>query len=143
MAWLALDLIVFFGLLSVVWIATQQSRLARIIGEGSVILLFALMFILGQFRTFQDFEQTNIGTWFVGLTVITTQATVFGILTVWIASRQSRLARIIGGMFISVLGLMLIYGIIYGPMWKTNFVIIAVMMMGWVAGRNSRVPVPE
>jgi hypothetical protein len=143
MAWLVLALIVFVGLLIVVWIATRQSGLARVVGEGSVVLLFALMFILGQFRTFQDFEQTTFGSWCVGLAVITTQATVLAILTVWIASRQSRLTRILGGTFISVLALMLTYGIIFGPMWKMNFVIIAVMIMGWVGGRNSRLPVTE
>jgi hypothetical protein len=143
MAGLALVLIVLVGLLTVMWITTRQSRLARIIGEGSVMLLFALMFVLGQFRTFQDFEETNFGAWFVGLAVIATQATVLAILTVWIASRQSRLARIFGGIFISVLALMLTYGIIFGPMWKTNFVIIAVMMTGWVVGRNSRLHVTE
>ena len=143
MAWLALYLIVVLGLLTVLWIATRQSRLARIIGEGSVMLLFALIPTLAQLRTFQDFEQTTIGAWFVGLTVITAQATVLAILTVWIASRKSGLARIIGGIFISVLALMLVYGIIFGTMWKTNFVIIIVAMMSWVAGRNRRLPVTE
>jgi hypothetical protein len=143
MAWLALILIVLAGSLAVMWITTRQSRLARIIGEGSVMSLFALMFVLGQFRTFQDFEQTNFGVWVVGLAVIATQATVLAILTVWIASRRSRLARSLGGIFISVLALMLTYGIIFGPMWKTNFVIIALMMMGWVGGRNSRLPITE
>jgi hypothetical protein len=143
MAWLALILIVLAGSLAVMWITTRQSRLARIIGEGSVMSLFALMFVLGQFRTFQDFEQTNFGAWVVGLAVIATQATILAILTVWIASRRSRLARSLGGIFISVLALLLTYGIIFGPMWKTNFVIIALMMMGWVGGRNSRLPITE
>ena|ERR1700687_5672618 len=138
MAWWALGLtvVLFLGLLTVVWIATRQSRLARIIGIVSVVSFVPI-------STFGPMWKTNIGTWFVGLAVITTQAAVLGIFTVWIASRQSRLARIIGGIFLSVLALTLIYGIILGPMWKTNFVIIAVMMTGWVAGRNSRLPVTE
>jgi hypothetical protein len=64
---------------------------------------------------------------------------VLGILTLWIASRQGRTGRIVGGLFLAVLSMALTYGMIFGPMWKINVLNVAAITLTWILGRQRRI----
>jgi hypothetical protein len=131
MAWFALSLASAVGLL-IVWVASDESRIARVVGSAAVLIL-VLMVILSR-----DLAPTSTWTWAVGLTVIISQATVVGIVSLWIASRQSRVGRMVGGFLLAILAIGLTYGIIVGPMWKLNALTIATITFMWVLGRQRR-----
>jgi hypothetical protein len=133
MAWLAPGLTLVVGGL-IVWIATRESRVARFVGSAAV-LTFVLILILGPYV-----EETRISTSVIGGIVIVTQATVLGLLTLWIASRESRIGRVLGGVLLAMMSLALAYGIIFGPMWKANALIIATILLTWILGRQRRIP---
>ena len=108
MVWLTLGLTTLLGLL-LVWIATQENRSARILGAASV-LAHTLMLIGGL-----GMEPTSIWVTVAGLIAVVSQATVLGVVTLWIATRQSRVGRVIGGSILAVLSMALTYGMIFGP----------------------------
>ena len=131
MIWLTLGLTTMLGLL-LVWIATQENRSARILGAAAV-LVHTLMLIGGL-----GLEPTSIWITVAGVIGVASQATVLGVVTLWIATRQSRIGRIIGGLFLAVLSVALTYGMIFGPMWKINVLIIATITLTWILGRQRR-----
>jgi len=131
MIWLTLGLTTMLGLL-LVWIATQENRSARILGAAAV-LVHTLTLIGGL-----GLEPMGIWITVAGLIAIASQATVVGVVTLWIATRQSRIGRIIGGLVLAVLSIALTYGIIFGPMWKVNVLIIATITLTWIVGRQRR-----
>ena len=53
-----------------------------------------------------------------GLITVISQRGLLGVVTLWIATRQSRVGRVIGGSILAVLSMALTYGMIFGPMWK-------------------------
>ena len=131
MVWLTLGLTTLLGLL-LVWIATQENRSARILGAGAV-LVHTLMLIGGA-----GLEPTSIWITVAGVIAIASQAAVLGVVTVWIGTRQSRVGRVIGGLILAVLSIALTYGMIFGPMWKVNVVIIATIPVTWIFGWQQR-----
>ena len=130
-AWSALGVTTIVCLL-IVWIASQESRGLRILGFAAV-LLFVLVLVLSR-----ELEATSVMTRVAGLTVIGAQATVLAIFTLWIASRQSRGVRAVGGSLLAALCIALTYGIILGPVWKANVIIIAAITLTWILGRKRR-----
>jgi hypothetical protein len=62
--------------------------------------------------------------------------TLLGLLLVWIATQENRSARILGA--VAVLSIALTYGMIFGPMWKVNVLIVAAIALTWIVGRQKR-----
>ena len=46
--------------------------------------------------------------------------------------------RVIGGLILAVLSMALTYGMIFGPMWKINVLIVAAIALTWIFGRQKR-----
>lgn len=132
MVWLTLGLTTLLGLL-LVWIATQENRTARILGAAAV-LVHTLILIGGL-----GLEATSIWITVAAVIGIASQATVLGVVTLWIASRQSRVGRVIGGLILAVLAMALTYGMIFGPVWKINVLNVAGITLAWIFGRQRRV----
>ena len=132
MVWLTLGLTTLLGLL-LVWIATQESRSVRFLGAAAV-LVHTLTLIGGL-----GLEPTSIWIPVVGVTAVASQAIVLGVFTLWVATRQSRVGRAIGGLILAVLSLALTYGMIFGPMWKINVLNVAAVTLTWILGRQRRV----
>jgi hypothetical protein len=132
MVWLTLGLTTLLGLL-LVWIVTQDNRNARILGAAAV-LVHTLMLIGGL-----GLEPTSIWIPVVGVIAVAAQAAVLGVVTLWIATRQSRVGRAIGGLTMAVLSIALTYGMIFGPVWKINILNVAAMTLTWILGRQRRV----
>jgi hypothetical protein len=132
MVWLTLGLTTILGLL-LVWIATQESRSARILGAAAV-LAHTLTLIGGL-----GLEPTSIWITVAGVIGVVSQATVLGVVTLWIATRQSRVGRVIGGSILAVLSMALTYGMIFGPVWKINVLNVAAITLTWILGRQRRV----
>ncbi len=131
MVWLTLGLTTLLGLL-LVWVATQENRSARILGAAAVLVhTLTLTGGLG-------LEPTSIWIPVVGVMAVASQATVLGVVTLWIATRQSRVGRVIGGFILAVLSIALTYGMIFGPMWKVNVLIVATIAIIWIFGRQKR-----
>ena len=132
MVWLTLGLITLLGLL-LVWIATQENRSVRFLGAAAVVVhTLALIGGLG-------LEPTSIWIPVAGVIAVASQAIVLGVVTLWIATRQSRVGRAIGGLILAVLSLALTYGMIFGPVWKINVLNVAAMTLTWIWGRQRRV----
>ena len=131
MVWLTLGLTTLLGLL-LVWIATQENRSARIL--GAVAVLVHTLTLTGGL----GLEPTSIWIPVVGVIAVASQATVLGVVTRWIATRQSRVGRVIGGLILAVLSIALTYGMIFGPMWKVNVLIVATIALTWIFGRQKR-----
>ena len=108
--WLTLGLTTLLGLL-LVWIATRENRSARILGAAAV-LVHTLTLIGGL-----NLEPASSWIPVVGVIAVASQAAVFGVVTLWIATRQSRAGRVIGGVILAALCVALIYGMIFGPTW--------------------------
>lgn len=132
MVWLTLGLITLLGLL-LVWIATQENRTARFLGVVAV-LAHTLTLIAGL-----RLEPTSIWITVAGVIAVVSQATVFGVVTLWIATRPSRVGRVIGGVILAVLSAALTYGMIFGPVWKINVLNVAAITLTWILGRQRRV----
>jgi hypothetical protein len=132
MIWLTLGLTTLLGLL-LVWIATQENRSARILGAAAV-LVHTLTLIGGL-----GLEPTSIWIPVAGVIGVASQATVLGVVTLWMATRQSRVGRVIGGLTLAVLSIALTYGMIFGPMWKINVLNVAAITLPWILGRQRRV----
>ena len=132
MVWLTLGLTTLLGLL-LVWIATQENRSARILGAAAV-LVHTLTLIGGL-----GLEPTSIWIPVAGVIGVASQATLLGVVTLWIATRQSRVGRVIGGSILAVLSIALTYGMIVGPVWKINVLNVATMTLTWILGRQRRV----
>jgi hypothetical protein len=128
MVWLALGLTTLL-LLLLVWIATQENRSARIVGVAAV-LVHTLILIGGL-----GLDPTSIWIPVTGVIGVASQATVLGVVTLWIVTRQSRVGRVIGGFILAVLSMALTYGMIFGPMWKINVLNVAAIMLTWILGR--------
>ena len=131
MVWLTLGLTTLLGLL-LVWIATQENRSARVLGAAAV-LVHTLMLIGGL-----GLAPTSIWVTVAGLIAVISQATILGVVTLWIATRQSRAGRLIGGFILAVLSVALTYGMVFGPMWKVNLLIVATIALTWIFGRQKR-----
>jgi hypothetical protein len=131
MVWLALSLTTLISLL-LVWIATQDSRSARSLGAVAVVV-HTLMLIAGLYV-----EPTSIWRLVVTVIGIASQATLLGVVTLWIATRQSRVGRVIGGLILAVLSMALTYGMIIGSTWKINIVNVAAIALTWIVGRQKR-----
>ena len=84
-------------------------------------------------------EPTSIWITVAGLIAVISQATLLGVVTLWIATRQSRVGRVIGGLILAVLSMALTYGMIFGPMWKINVLNVATITLTWILGRQKRV----
>jgi len=132
MVWLTLGLTTLLGLL-LVWIATQDNRSARILGAGAV-LVHTFMLIGGL-----SLKPMSIWIPVVGVTAVASQAIVLGVVTLWIATRQSRVGRAIGSLILAVLSIALTYGMIFGPVWKINVLNVAAITLTWILGRQRRV----
>ena len=132
MVWLTLGLTTLLGLL-LVWIATQENRSARILGAAAV-LVHTLTLIGGL-----GLEPTSIWIPVAGVIGVAAQATVLGVVTLWISSKQSRVGRVIGGSILAVLSMALTYGMIFGPVWKINVLNVAAITLTWILGRQRRV----
>src|SRR5262245_3396692 len=128
MIWLTLVLAALLGLLLlwIVWIATGENRSARILGAAAV-LVHTLILIGGL-----GLEPMSIWTTVAGLIAVLSQAAMFGVVTLWIVTRQSRVGRLVGGSILAVLSIALTYGMIFGPMWKVNVLIIATNALVWI-----------
>jgi hypothetical protein len=131
MVWLTLGLTTLLGLL-LVWLATQENRSARILGAAAV-LAHTLTLIGGL-----SLEPMSIWIPVAGVIAVASQATVLGVLTLWIATRQSRVGRVIGGLILAALSMALTYGMIFGPMWKVNVLIVATVALTWIFGQQKR-----
>jgi hypothetical protein len=131
MIWLTLGLTTLLGLI-LVWIATRENRSARILGAFAV-LVHTLTLIGGL-----GLEPTNIWIRVAGVIAVAAQATVLGVVTLWIVTRPSRVGRVIGGLILAVLSMALTYGMIFGPMWKVNIVIVATIALTWIFGGQKR-----
>ena len=132
MVWLTLGLTTLLGLL-LVWIATPENRSARILGAAAV-LVHTLTLIGGL-----GLEPTSIWIPVAGVIGVASQATVLGVVTLWIATRQSRVGRVIGGLILAVLSIALTYGMIFGPVWNINVLNVAAITLTWILGRQRRV----
>lgn len=132
MVWLTLGLTTLLGLL-LVWIATRENRSARFLGAVAV-LVHTLTLIGGL-----SLEPTSIWIPVVGVTAVASQAIVLGVVTLWIATRQNGVGRIIGGLILAALTMALTYGMIFGPVWKINVLNVAAMALTWILGRQRRV----
>ena len=132
MIWLTLGLTTLLGLL-LVWIATQENRSARILGAAAV-LVHTLTLIGGL-----GLEPTSTWIPVASLIGVVSQATVLGVVTLWIATRQSRAGRVIGGLILAVLSMALTYGMIFGPVWKINVLNVAAITLTWILARQRRV----
>ena len=135
MVWLTLGLTTLLGLL-LVWIATQENRSARILGAGAV-LMHTLTLIGGL-----GLDPTSIWIPVAGVIGVASQASVLGVVTLWIATRQSRVGRVIGGLMLAVLSIALTYGMMFGPVWKINVLNVAAVTLTWIWGRQRRVLAP-
>jgi hypothetical protein len=83
-------------------------------------------------------EPTRIWIPVAGVFSVAYQATVLGVVTLWISSRKSRVRRVIGGLILAVLSMALTYGMIFGPMWRVNVLIVATIALTWIFGRQKR-----
>ncbi len=129
MASLTLGLTTLIGLL-LVWIATKETRKARMLGAIAVLVhSLALLGGLG-------LEPTSAWIPVVGVVVVTAQAAVLGVVALWIATRRRRLGRVVGGLVLAVLSIGLAYGMVFGPMWKVNVLIVVSIVLAWIAGRR-------
>ena len=129
MVWLTLGLTTLVGLL-LVWVATRANRGARILGAAAV-LVHTLMLIAGL-----TLEPASIWITVAGLIAVISQAAILGVVTLWIATRQSRVGRVIGGLILAALSIALTYGMIFGPTWKINVLIVATIALTWIFGRQ-------
>ena len=129
MVWLTLGLTTLL-LLVLVWIATQENRSARILGAAAV-LVHTLTLIAGL-----GLEPTSIWIPVAGAISVASQATVLGVVTLWISTRQSRIGRVIGGLILAALSMALIYGMILGSVWKINVLNVAAITLTWILGRR-------
>ena len=73
-----------------------------------------------------------------GLIAVISQATILGIVTLWIATRQSRVSRVIGGLILALLSIALMYAWFSDPMWKVNVLIVATIALTWIFGRQRK-----
>jgi hypothetical protein len=129
--WLTLGLTTVLGLL-LVWIATKENRRARILGATAVLVhTLALLGGLG-------LDPASVWIAVAGVVAVAAQAAVLGVVTLWIATRRSRGGRVIGGLVLAVLSMSLAYGMMFGPMWKANVVIVAAIALTWIFGRQKR-----
>jgi hypothetical protein len=128
MVWLTLALTTLFGLL-LVWIATPENRRARTVGAAAV-LVHTLTLIGGL-----GLEPTSIWIPVVSVIAVAAQAAVLGVVTLWIATRQSRVGRVIGAVILAAMAIALTYGMIFGPVWKVNVLIVAAIALTWIFGR--------
>ena len=131
MVWLTLGLTTLLGLL-LVWIATRENRSARILGAAAV-LVHTLTLIAGL-----NLEPASNWIPIVGVIAVASQAAVLGVVTLWIATRQSRAGRVIGGVILAALSVALTYGMIFGPTWKINILIVATIALTWIFGAKKR-----
>ena len=131
MVWLTLGLTTLIGL-TLVWIATQENRSARILGAVAV-LVHTLMLIGGL-----GLEPTSTFVTIAGLIAVISQAAILGVITLWISTTESRLGRFVGGVILAALSVALTYGVVFGPMWKVNVLIVATIALTWVFGRRKR-----
>lgn len=131
MVWLTLGVTTLLGLL-LVWIATREHRTARVLGAAAV-LVHTFTLIAGL-----NLQPASIWTTVAGVIAVVSQATVFGVVTLWIATSQSRVGRVIGGLILAVLAMALTYGMTFGPMWKINVLIVATIALTWIFGRQKR-----
>lgn len=131
MVWLTLGVTTLLGLL-LVWIATQENRSARLLGAAAV-LVHTLTLIGGL-----SVEPASIWIPVAGVIAVASQAAMLGVVTLWIATRQSRVGRVIGGLILAVLSMALTYGMIFGPVWKVNVLIVATIVLTWIFGRQKR-----
>jgi hypothetical protein len=131
MVWLILGLTTLPGLL-LVGIATRENRSARMLGAAAV-LVHTLMLIGGL-----GLEPTSIWVTVAGLIAVISQAAILGVVTLWIVTRQSRVGRVIGGLILAMLSMALTYGMVFGPMWKVNILIVATIALTWILGRQKR-----
>jgi len=69
---------------------------------------------------------------------VASQATVLGVVTLWIATRQSRVGRVIGGLILAVLSIAVTYGMIFGPVWINVLNVVAITLT-WILGRQRRI----
>ena len=129
MVWLTLGLTTLLGLL-LVWIATQENRAARVL--GAVAVLVQTLTLIGGL----GLEPTSNWLPIVGVTAVASQAIVLGVVTLWIATRQSRVGRVVGGFILAVLSIALTYGMIFGPVWKINVLNVAAITLTWILGRQ-------
>ncbi len=132
MIWLTLGLTTLLGLL-LVWIATQENRSARILGAAAVLV--HTLILVGGLRL----EPTSIWMPVAGVIGVVSQATMLGVVTLWITTRESRVGRVTGGLILAVLSMALTYGMIFGPVWKVNVLIVATITLTWIFGRQRRV----
>ena len=131
MVWLTLGLTTLLGLL-LVWIATQENRTARILGAAAV-LVHTLTIIVGL-----GLEPTSIWIPVAGAIAVASQATVLGVVTLWVSTRQSRSGRVIGGLILAVLAVALTYGMIVGPVSTINVLNVAAISLTWILARRKR-----
>ena len=132
MMWLMLGLITLLGLL-LVWVATRENRSARVLGAVAVLVhTLALIGGLG-------LEPTSIWITVVGVIAVASQAIVLGVITLWIATMQSRVSRAIGSLILAALSIALTYGMIFGPVWKINVLNVIAITLTWILGRQRRV----
>ena len=131
MVWLILGLTTLPGLL-LVGIATRENRSARMLGAAAV-LVHTLMLIGGL-----GLEPTSIWVTVAGLIAVISQAAILGVVTLWIVTRQSRVGRVIGGLILAMLSMALTYGMVFGPMWKVNILIVATIALTRILGRQQR-----
>ena len=132
MTWLALGLTTTL-LLLFVWMATQENHSARMLGAAGV-LVHTLTLIAGLVLA-----PTSIWIPVIGVIGVASQAIVLGVVTLWIATRRSRVGRIVGGVILAVLAIAMTYGMIFGPMWKINVLNVAAITLTWILGRQRRV----
>jgi hypothetical protein len=131
MVWLTLGLTTLLGLL-LVWVATQENHSARMLGAAALLVHTAVI-IAGL-----GLEPTSIWITVAGQIAVVAQAAVLGVVTLWIATRPSRISRAIGGLILAVLSLALTYGMIFGPVWKINVLIVAAIALTWIFGQQKR-----
>jgi hypothetical protein len=87
----------------------------------------------------------RFGDFMLGLTVIIAQSALFGMFSLWLASRASRTARIFGGIFIVLMAWMSFVPVLdratgYQPRSDLDVSLstTAALVIGWIAGRNRR-----
>ena len=83
-------------------------------------------------------EPTSIWIPVAGVIAVISQATLLGVVTLWIARDRAAFGRVIGGFILAVLSTALTYGMVFGPMWKVNVLILATIALTWIFGRQKR-----
>ena len=83
-------------------------------------------------------EPTNSWIPVAGAIGVASQATLLGVVTLWVSTRQNRVGRVIGGFILAVLSMALAYGMVFGPVWKINVLNVAAITLAWILGRRQR-----